>query len=195
MTDYSLPSELWMKAFLCVDSMKDLQQCALICTKWKQMAESHIFSRNIMVKGSLQTRTLQMYLIRHIEKRCALKHITLGRQDHFTLDMKYLMPVAIIPSLETLEGTILDDQFFIILLETIENGQTELMLKIIPSALTYSNTYDAILYQLKESLEEVQLNFKKYTANTWTTLYNLEQITTFTIIKYSIKHSHHLANR
>lgn len=161
MTNYSLPVELCLKVFSHFSLMTDLLQCSLVCTYWKQMAESHIFSRNIMVKRNWQTRALQTYLLGHINERHALKHIDIGLQDTFTLEMESLLFLAITSSLETLDGTMMDDQFFHVLLEIIENGSTETKLKTIPTASTYSTTYDSILLHLKDSLEEIQLNFKE----------------------------------
>ncbi|KAL9545439.1 hypothetical protein MBANPS3_007146 [Mucor bainieri] len=130
-----------------------------------------------MVRGGSQLRAFEAFLFRHMDERHALKHIALGCLDGFANDMQHLLPVAITSSLETLKGTVIDEQFFVALLEIIESGITESKLKIIPCAFTYSTAYDALLYRLKDSLEEVHLQFKWDSAERRTTLYNLDQMT------------------
>ncbi|KAG2199546.1 hypothetical protein INT46_001246 [Mucor plumbeus] len=175
----SLPSELWIEIFYKINSFTQLEQCSLVSQRWKKLAESVIFNRNITLTDDIDARAFVNYFTSNKEKRGRIKYLTMMPQYVPLGSFNEVLSLALTRNMEFFNGAVEGVEFFKVLLGIVGYKSKFKKLKTIPSAWTYSNVYDKLLYVFRNTLVDVKVNIRRPLFDKkvrWDTLRRLDKL-------------------
>lgn len=153
-----------MEIFNKVNSFQQLIQCSMVNKRWQQLAETAIFNRDITLVTEFDAITFYNCLLRNGGKsKQPVKHLTMKPRDQPLGYFRDIIPFVVTHNMQTFNGSVNGALFFrVMLYETFgKKGVRRFRnLKTIPSAWTYCNIYDSLLYRLRNILQEITLNFR-----------------------------------
>lgn len=158
-----LSEELFSKIFNHIDSVEQLAQCRITCTKWNRPAETTMFSKTILFKSQVQVLTLFGHLFKDTSKGKLIKRIHFDPEfDTFWL-LKAMFDTVPMPNLEYLTGSMMKEDSFATLLGTTTESTTAFnQLKMIPDPAVATQMYCDALFMFKDTLSTVTLRYTHY---------------------------------
>lgn len=162
----SLPLEVWITIFAQIDSLKDLIQCRLVCKAWDPLAEKAVFSQTLHFSTERSTAVqLHHHLARkpflgRCIKKVQIKRSSWGDNIKFTDPlMVELCKLVFTPEIEKIDGMLLDDDFYKLLLDIMNNSPQQFRhFKAITASPIKSLPYSQVLCKAKDTLEFMELD-------------------------------------
>ncbi|KAL0141764.1 hypothetical protein V8B55DRAFT_1595698 [Mucor lusitanicus] len=154
----SLPCEVLINIFNCLDSFVEMLVCSHVNKRWRELCPSVMCSRNLTIETEQEATLFYWFLDVNEDKRRLIKHITVintGEEFEGTERMLDLLT----NSLETLDGKAYSAMFYIMFPNPEVVGTVFSKLKTIPDASGYHNIYNKLLYNLRHSLEKIEMGF------------------------------------
>lgn len=162
-TEASLPAEIWIQIFNKIDTFKQLVECSLVNSKWKQLTEEAVSSRHINLNSESEAYTIFNLLGSKPEANQLIKHLTMmpkyTRLEYF----RKAIPLVINRNMKTFDGFLQGSLCFKAMFDKAldkEGFACLSNLKAIPSPWDHNTYYDNLLHLLRNTLVEVTLNFR-----------------------------------
>lgn len=156
----TLPDELWTRIIGKINSIAQLAQCRLVCRKWNRPSEAAMFGKPIAIKSDKQALDLYCNLLRNPSNGRLIKHLTLNCDVKSMTILGELMHLAFTPSMEYIDGTLVSDDFFLLLGDIANNSSVKFInLKSIPCPNFATEPYFNASLKFKESLTTMVLKF------------------------------------
>ncbi|KAF1807382.1 hypothetical protein V8B55DRAFT_1465228 [Mucor lusitanicus] len=162
----TIPQEIYLQIIHFINEPKQIKQCRLVCKYWNHPDLKYIqqLSR-IVINNKNSVSFVYDFMERHPTKGRFVKHIILGDSFDWNRTFLNLMDLIFTPNLEVFKGilTYNEDHFYYKISNIIKSSPKKTWnLKVVPDNQYFSYLYFKTLLLLKDSLEDITLNFHNY---------------------------------
>ncbi|KAL9550240.1 hypothetical protein MBANPS3_004825 [Mucor bainieri] len=169
----SLPEELLLKIFKCINSNQQLAHCRLVCAQWSRSADKAMFSNTLVLKSPEKALALYVQLYNNPPKGKLVQHVYIDASfDVFSI-LKSMLIEAFLPNIKAFSGETTNPGFYSMLLDVVRKSPTALKnLTTLPKYnLDVDQTYHDVLLAIKDTLSEIDINNeRKYMSSFMTDL-------------------------
>lgn len=154
-TIQSLPQELLLAIFSCLDTLEEAGNCRLVCKAWESPAAIAMLGKPIQIYNHARTDKLIQYLTMHPDRGRHVRHLIVIKYQKNNIEK--LLKLTFTPNMEELGGV--GDEFLYNLLIKIAIQFPKKFDKLtkIPASYDLNEGYCNALLTFRESLTEVDL--------------------------------------
>ncbi|CAO0796410.1 unnamed protein product [Mucor circinelloides] len=162
----TIPQELYLRIIQFIDEPKQIKECRLVCKDWNHPDLKYMQQLSCVVINSKNSVSLfYEFMKKHPTKGRFVRQIILGDVIDWNRTFLNLMDLVFTPHLEIFKGTLTynEDYFYYKISSIIKSSPNKTWsLKLILQNQHFSYLYFKTLLLLKDTLEDITLNFYNY---------------------------------
>ncbi|GAN07191.1 hypothetical protein MAM1_0152c06684 [Mucor ambiguus] len=156
-TIQSLPKEVLVFVFVCLDSVEAIGECRLVCKYWNESAAIAMLEipLHLCFHNKMKAKKLMQYLMASQNKHQHVKYLSLCHYDNEILET--VLPLVFSPNIRELDGYGSDMLYRLITKIAKESKAKFDKLKCIPSTYYFTDNYSKALSTFKDSLTALDI--------------------------------------